>query len=158
MCRTLALPVMVILTPQYINVKGDTRSNRKRVENMWYHLSGQLANLFPLQMEICDAVRTSADINNCSGECLKLQSMIDQICGLISGTSSRGANPVPYRRIPRSSPSACLKAVPRAIAVSCAWVFGVYERNMKQKAYLLYDGHRCRGPLCTPSSKIIHHV
>jgi hypothetical protein len=33
--------------------------------------------------------------------------------------SSSGAKPVPYRRIPLTSPNACLNAVPRAIAVSC---------------------------------------
>ena len=34
-------------------------------------------------------------------------------------TSSRGANPVPYRLIPRTSPKAFLNAVPRAMALSC---------------------------------------
>lgn len=33
--------------------------------------------------------------------------------------SSSGAKPVPYRRIPLTSPSASLNAVPSAIAVSC---------------------------------------
>jgi hypothetical protein len=34
-------------------------------------------------------------------------------------TSSRGANPVPYRLIPRTSPKAFLNTVPNAIALSC---------------------------------------
>lgn len=35
-------------------------------------------------------------------------------------TSSSGAKPVPYLRMPRTSPRACLNAVPSAIAESCA--------------------------------------
>lgn len=33
--------------------------------------------------------------------------------------SSKGAKPVPYRRMPRTGPRACLKAEPSAMAESC---------------------------------------
>jgi hypothetical protein len=39
-------------------------------------------------------------------------------------TSSKGAKPVPYRLMPRTSPRACLKAVPSAMALSCAYGSG----------------------------------
>lgn len=55
-------------------------------------------------------------------------------------TSSRGANPVPYRRMPRTSPSACLNAVPRAIALSCVTRRDKYAKALPRWGIVLICG------------------
>ena len=73
--------------------------------------------------------------------------------------SSRGACPVPYLRMPFTSPRACLKAVPRAIAQSCA------GREIRRQGdtrnhftYLMYDGRRSRDLLHTSESRTIRRA
>lgn len=71
-------------------------------------------------------------------------------------TSSSGAKPVPYLRMPRTSPRACLNAVPSAIAESCAeQKYGKPPSHMRHsktwQTYLQSGGRRCAGRPCTSS-------
>jgi hypothetical protein len=59
-------------------------------------------------------------------------------------TSSSGAKPVPYLRIPRSSPRAFLKTAPRAMALSCGVPCWGSFHSFPDDTYLQYDGHLSR--------------
>jgi hypothetical protein len=76
-------------------------------------------------------------------------------------TSSRGANPVPYRLIPRTSPRACLKAVPKAIALSCKIeLSGLEERRLENSdiTYLQCDDHQSIDHPCKSLSSRSRHA
>lgn len=84
------------------------------------HLRREVSDLLALDSEVCDAIRARADVYHCARQRLNIpvESRTERNQWGVR-TSSRGANPVPYRRMPRTSPNACLNAVPRAMALSC---------------------------------------
>ena len=55
---------MVILTPENVNVQGDTRCEGERLEDVWEHLGGEVSNLLAFHFEICNAVWASRDVND----------------------------------------------------------------------------------------------
>lgn len=57
--------------------------------------------------------------------------------GSVILTSSSGAKPVPYRFMPRTSPRAVLKAVPNAMALSCAYGSGWTIHNLRIRICIL---------------------
>jgi hypothetical protein len=113
--------MVIIFSSQHIDVKCDSSSHRKRVEHMRQHFSGQFTNLFSFESKISNAEGAARNINNGSGKCLgrELTDLYTRQWVLKGLTSSRGAKPVPYRLMPLTSPSAALKADPRARALSC---------------------------------------
>lgn len=59
------IPVVVVLTPQDVDVKGHARRDRERVKYVGDHLRREIADLFALQLEIRHAVRPRADVDDC---------------------------------------------------------------------------------------------
>lgn len=117
------VPVVIILATEDIDVQRRSRSHGERVENVREHFGGEVSDFFAFETEVGETVRASADVNHRPGQRLPSSSdMSLVVCDIRKNgglTSSRGANPVPYRLIPRTSPKACLNTVPRAIALSC---------------------------------------
>jgi hypothetical protein len=114
--------VVVVLAPKYVDVYRTAGCDRKRVEDVREHLRREVADLLALHAQVRHAERPRADVYDGTRERLsggRLGTLkIGE--GWDVRTSSSGAKPVPYRRMPRTSPSACLNAVPNAIALSCA--------------------------------------
>ncbi len=126
------LPMMIILPAQNIDVQCHAGRDGERVKDMRDHLRRQVPYFLPFQAELGNAVWSRANVDDCSRKSLRVMRTI--CCVVKFGgkrTSSNGAKPVPYRRIPFISPSACLKAVPSAIALSCV-VANVSQRNIKK--------------------------
>ena len=57
-------PVVVVLTPQDVDMEGHARSNGERVEYVGDHLRREVADLFALQVQVRHAIRPRADIDD----------------------------------------------------------------------------------------------
>ena len=64
------LPVVVVISTEAVNVKGDASLHGKRVENVRDHLAAQVANLLSLESEFRNAVGTRGDIDDSTAESL----------------------------------------------------------------------------------------
>lgn len=62
--------MMIILSSEYVDVQCYTCCYRERVEYVWEHLCRKVSNLFALELEVCNAVRSTRDVNDSSRECL----------------------------------------------------------------------------------------
>lgn len=123
-------PVVVVLSPKHVHVEGDARGLRERLEHVRDHLGREVANLFPLQLQVAAEVGSRGDVEDGAREGLhpiqadgishSAQKEANRYRERGERTSSSGAKPVPYRRIPLRSPSASLNASPTASAQSSA--------------------------------------
>lgn len=127
---------MVVLAAEDVDVERDAGALRKRLEDVRDHLAREVADLFALELQVAAEVRARRDVEDGAREGLRWA--VRPTAGQRTAppreqpreqgklergeqrTSSSGAKPVPYRRIPRRSPSASLNASPSAIAQSSA--------------------------------------
>ena len=123
--------VVVVLSPEDIDVERDAGALGERLEHVRDHLGRQVADLLALELQVAAEVGARRDVEDGAREGLRTRA--EEGRGqLVSGragdlwsergeagrTSSRGAKPVPYRRMPLRSPSASLNASPSAMAQS----------------------------------------
>lgn len=57
-------PVVVVLSPEHVDVKGDARGLRERLEHVRDHLGREVANLFPLQLQVAAEVRPRGNVKD----------------------------------------------------------------------------------------------
>lgn len=67
--------VMIVLSPNHVDVQRHACSHGKRVEDVRQHLRGEVANLLSLQLQVCDAEWTGRDVDDCPSERLTSFSM-----------------------------------------------------------------------------------
>lgn len=57
-------PVVVVLSPKHVDVEGDARGLRERLEHVRDHLGREVANLFPLQLQVAAEVGSRGDVED----------------------------------------------------------------------------------------------
>lgn len=62
--------MMVVFSPEDIDVKSNASCHCKRMEDMGDHLCREVSDLLAFQSELSDTIRTRADVNYSSGKCL----------------------------------------------------------------------------------------
>lgn len=67
------LPMMIVFSAQYIDVKRHAGRDGERIEYVGEHLGREVSNLFSLQPEISDTEWARAYVYHCSRERLGLQ-------------------------------------------------------------------------------------
>ena len=58
------LLVVIVDALEYIDMKGDSSSLSKRLENMGNHFTGECSDLFPLQVQVDVGIGPTGDIDN----------------------------------------------------------------------------------------------
>lgn len=64
--------MVIVLPSQTVDVHSDTRSLSKTLQNMRNHLAAEVTDLFTLQVEFNDGIRTVGEVNDGTGEGLWL--------------------------------------------------------------------------------------
>mgnify|MGYP001369130697 CR=1 FL=1 len=60
--------MVVVLSPQNVDMESASRSDGERVEDVGDHLARQISNFLSLETELCDTVGSRADVDDCAGE------------------------------------------------------------------------------------------
>ena len=70
------MPVMVVITAEYIDVQCHAGRHGKRVEDVRDHLCGEVSYLLALDAEVAHAVGARANVDDRARECLSRWSRI----------------------------------------------------------------------------------
>lgn len=67
--------MVVVLSPEHVDVKGDARGLRERLEHVRDHLGREVADLFPLQLQVAAKVGSRGDVEDSAREGLQPNSV-----------------------------------------------------------------------------------